>query len=394
MSLPEMIIDNTASNTENIGLSPLVAPLPPQAPRRSEHARETLGNNSQTLLLAHSMETREPAPNMLVEQHERNGRTIYPICIPWAERPPPTGPRATAWRPQEANTGQRHTWTYHTQWREMMGVHGRHELPNFVIPMGGVPHSGPAYPTERGQEGNAYVSKQARPWLHNIPPASTQQSNVQQSNARPHVLLIALDPRFAQSHPIFHTSLLNTIRSIATVHTMKTPVDVLLYLGRTTPKAILLMDAVIMEYVAILQTVVQYAHQGGTVVCMPGHFNTDMLHEDFERFFANFGLSWAVKGCFKVRVFRDPRIFISGWPVQYVVEARFLKGMKANEVVYGINARDSDAIQALQIEKGDGSVAFAAFARVSTGALGYVGDAEESDISSAVILRMCDLSVD
>ncbi|KAF2436654.1 hypothetical protein EJ08DRAFT_691815 [Tothia fuscella] len=222
--------------------------------------------------------------------------------------------------------------------------------------------------------------------------SSTLQLATDETKNNADLLFIGFDRRFAPDHPIYHSAILNKLRQNFNADLSQSPKDVLEYLRNNKPQAILLMDPIVAEVLhtdcvvveekQAMAAVIQYAHGGGIVICMPVKFGERMLWEGFGALFQAFNLDWNICALTEQRVNiknPGPLRHTNGRVLSYETNAWFLKNVPALEVVYEVipkeelNSRKEITQNTLESKRG-GRFVNVAFGRVGQGAFGYLGD--------------------
>jgi hypothetical protein len=162
------------------------------------------------------------------------------------------------------------------------------------------------------------------------------------------------------------------------------------------PKAVFLTDGALTtaKHASLWDAVLQYARNGGTVICM-GWFSSSVAFPDFKTFFAKAGLPW--EGSSYVRcntsLNRDhiPRnLDVSLEPI-YSQKAVSLKGVDPSSAWYNPTSGSTTQSMVFAPEAVDITNCPVAMASVGQGKLGYVGDVNGERGSTLVVLAMSGL---
>ncbi|KAG7110588.1 hypothetical protein HYQ46_005215 [Verticillium longisporum] len=147
-----------------------------------------------------------------------------------------------------------------------------------------------------------------------------------------------------------------------------------------TPTVILLTDAALTKkYSEVWNAVIAYVRGGGIAIAM-GLFSSFVRPNDIGPLFAKAGLRWSVGNYHRMNVSFNSEALEATLPAEYSQKAQFLKGVDAGAVLYGFDD-----------EFGEGTEAAIAFARVGDGKIGYVGDVNAEEGTTATIIAMCGL---
>jgi hypothetical protein len=173
------------------------------------------------------------------------------------------------------------------------------------------------------------------------------------------------------------------ILSRTTVHESITSEDALNYIGSGWPNIILVSDPAIAkkENQWLLDSIVDWVKHGCTLVCM-GFFSSTTEYTQMDAIFRErFGLKWrAVEyTSHDVRLHHsldETMIRRSSLVPEFQAKAVYLGHVPTSEIVYAGGSRN---------------VAYAAFARVGLGKVGYIGDVNFGEEPERLILAMCHL---
>jgi hypothetical protein len=198
----------------------------------------------------------------------------------------------------------------------------------------------------------------------------------------PNLLIISLEGFSASSRQMY-PQLFAKILSRTVVHESITVGDALNYIRSGWPNIILVSDPAIMDETnrCLLEVIIDWVKHGCTMVCM-GFFSSTIEHNTMNAMFReHFGLRWRVVSdtSHDVRLQRtveETMIRRASLVTNFQAKAVYLGHVPANEVVYA---------------GGSSNVAYAAFARIGLGKLGYIGDVNFGEEPERLILAMCHL---
>jgi hypothetical protein len=105
-----------------------------------------------------------------------------------------------------------------------------------------------------------------------------------------------------------------------------------------------------------------------------GLFSNFVRPNDIGPFFAKAGLQWSVGNYHHVNVSFNSDALEATLPVAYSLKAQFLRGVDASAILYGFD--------------GEAAIAFGQFGE---GRIGYVGDVNAEEGTSAALIAMCGL---
>lgn len=217
------------------------------------------------------------------------------------------------------------------------------------------------------------------------------------SETRIFLLSLAKEPFFDD----MYKRLIDTISSKATIQRATKPTAALTYLSNNTPTAIFITDPGIVErkHSAVLEKVVSYARNGGTVI-LGGHFSGFIRPTELDNFFrSGWDLPWEFGDYHRTTVYVNQQVqeqlaadARAGLPAAYSQKAVFLKSVPTDAALY-VTTEDSVTQSLVFPSKpvGDRGQTPVVFAAVGEGKLGYVGDVNAEEGSDAVILAMCGL---
>ncbi|KAK1834756.1 hypothetical protein QBC39DRAFT_342776 [Podospora conica] len=175
-------------------------------------------------------------------------------------------------------------------------------------------------------------------------------------------------------------SLVKTITSKAKLDRATTPEAAIRMLtDENIPSTILITDAAITRQRAVFKLVANCLARGTTVV-LCGLFSSMVNVNDFRCFMAELGLTWTfgsyARSTVSLSQYYTEIQTRSGLPKSYIQKAQFVKTPDRSPIWYaGKNS-------------GEGAVAFA---KVRQGRLGYIGDVNGEEESTAVVMAMCGL---
>ncbi|KAF2819406.1 hypothetical protein CC86DRAFT_145599 [Ophiobolus disseminans] len=198
----------------------------------------------------------------------------------------------------------------------------------------------------------------------------------------PNLLVISLEGFSASSRQMY-PQLFPKVLSRTVVHESLTPEDALHYIGAGWPNIILVSDPAITraENRELLVATTGWVKHGCTLVLM-GFFASTIDYDELDAVFKeHFGLKWRVAQCagHDVRLqhsVEETMIRRASLVPSFQAKAIYLGYVPATELVYG---------------GGGYNLAYAAFARVGLGKLGYIGDVNFGEEPERVILAMCHL---
>lgn len=177
-------------------------------------------------------------------------------------------------------------------------------------------------------------------------------------------------------------SLLPKVLSRATVHESVTPEDALNYIGAGWPNIIMTSDPAVVDAdnEDLLKAIIDWVKHGCTWVLM-GFFSSTVEWEELDRLFKVYlGLRWraAEYTSHDVRLLHtidENMVRRASLVREFQAKAVFLGHVPTNQVVYAAGSH----------------LAYAAFARIELGKLGFVGDVNFGEEPERLILAMCHL---
>jgi hypothetical protein len=196
------------------------------------------------------------------------------------------------------------------------------------------------------------------------------------------LLILSLEGFSASSRQMY-PQLFPKILSRTAVHESITAEDALNYIGSDWPNIILVSDPAIMDETNrdLLEGIVNWVKHGCTMVCM-GFFSSTIQHDIMNALFReHFGLKWRASTytSYDVRLQRtvdETMIRKASLIPHFQAKAVYLGHVPTTELIYA---------------GGPSGVAYAAFARVGLGKLGYIRDANFGEEPERLILAMCHL---
>jgi hypothetical protein len=197
----------------------------------------------------------------------------------------------------------------------------------------------------------------------------------------PNILIISLGDS-ASSRQLY-PQLSPKIISRAVVHESLTVQDALSYIGSGWPGIIFVSDSAITdkENKRLLTATVDWVKHGCTMICS-GFFSSTIEYNVMDSLFKeHFGLKWRVAAYTTndVRLHHtmdETMIRRASLVPNFRAKAVYLGHVPASEVVY---------------DERSANLAYAAFARVGLGKLGYIGDVNFGEEPERLILAMCHL---
>jgi hypothetical protein len=198
----------------------------------------------------------------------------------------------------------------------------------------------------------------------------------------PNALVITLDGFSASSRQLY-PQLFTKVLSRSAVHESLTADDALNYIGSGWPSIIFLSDAAIAreENRDLLEAATDWTRQGCTLLFM-GFFAPAIGHDELNTIFKeHLNLKWRVAeySSHDVRLHHtidESMLRRTTLIPAFQATAVYLTHVPANELVYA---------------GGPQYLAYAAFARVGLGKLGYIGDVNFGEEPERLILAMCHL---
>lgn len=208
-----------------------------------------------------------------------------------------------------------------------------------------------------------------------MPVADVTSMAVIETFGQPTVLLLSIETS-AMFDKTFATTL-ERIGAKASIHRIMTVNHFMRYMEIMRPSVIILTDVALCnpEYIMVLDRVIEYAKSGGTVVAM-GNFPSLIDPEGWRYFFRRLDLDWTIGYHARDRTPRTAHAPVN--VTSYVQEAVF--------------ARVKDESQMWYCHPKEKNQAASAMARLGEGRFGYVGDLEEGNGTSSVVLAMCGLA--
>lgn len=198
----------------------------------------------------------------------------------------------------------------------------------------------------------------------------------------PNLLVLSLDGFSASSRQMY-PQLFSKILSRTAVHESLTSEDALNWIGSGWPNIILCSDPSLMDIKNrdLLTATIDWIKHGCTMVCM-GFFSSTVDYPVMDNLFReHFRLKWrvAAETSHEVRLQHsvdETMIRRASLVPKFHANAVYLGHVPAHEVVYA---------------GGPANIAYAAFARIGLGKLGYIGDVNFGEEPERLILAMCHL---
>jgi hypothetical protein len=211
---------------------------------------------------------------------------------------------------------------------------------------------------------------------------------------KPTVLLLSLDkqPYFDEQY----AQLIDSMADRATLKRASKPQQALTFLSSNTPDAIFATDPALTKakFSAVLDSVKSYVVNGGTVV-LAGHFSSFMKPLDIGRWFSTkWGLPWESGDYHRTTVHLNSQaqaLPIQGLPSSYSQKAVFLKNVASNAAWYLPSTESRTESRVFAPASVDTQQTPVAFGAIGSGHLGYIGDVNGEEGSTAVVLAMCGL---
>jgi hypothetical protein len=190
--------------------------------------------------------------------------------------------------------------------------------------------------------------------------------------------------------------LLDTIRSVATVHFVESKSAFRSALKTTKPSAVLAIDAAISkeDNLDILQQLIQFTTAGGTVVCCC-NFSNGLNYRTAAEYFSQWRLPWDAGSYFRTTVHLNPLrsvpgLSFDGLSASYSVKSLALTHVRPENAVY--NPSSTSLIESHVFAADEFPVDPAetpcAYGAVGRGHFGYVGDVNNEEDSTRVVLAM------
>jgi hypothetical protein len=216
-------------------------------------------------------------------------------------------------------------------------------------------------------------------------------------SSKPTILLIEFNKESFQDEMSAH--MLGALKSRASVIQSITPKDASSKITSLVPTTILITtaDFAKKKHAALHSKVVEYARAGGTVIIC-GQFCNMISPPDFDAFFlSTWGKAWKFgnyhRSTYSVNPQRHPRLRDQRFPEKYCVKAVHIKGTPVSDMVY-VSTEDS-VVQSLVFSASPQSPAHrpdqapVIFTSFGNGYLGYIGDVNQENETSDVIIALC-----
>ncbi|KAK2879543.1 hypothetical protein FQN49_000763 [Arthroderma sp. PD_2] len=215
------------------------------------------------------------------------------------------------------------------------------------------------------------------------------------ATSKPCIFLLSLETESFFEE--IYKKLLDGLLSKAKVQRATKPAPTIKYLSENTPNATLITDPSITEtrYSAVLEKVITYARNGGTVI-FGGLFSTFVTPDRLDRFFDfSWGIPWKYGDYHRTTVYVNVHcqgMETKGLPASYSQKAVFLKNVSPECAVYSPTKNSvTESLVFASQPVGDLSQKPVVFAAYGQGWVGYVGDVNGEEGSHAAVLAMCKL---
>ncbi|KAJ7077890.1 hypothetical protein B0H15DRAFT_861325 [Mycena belliarum] len=197
-----------------------------------------------------------------------------------------------------------------------------------------------------------------------------------------------------------YAQLLDSIRSVATVHFVESKAAFGSALKITKPSAVLAIDGAITKEVNadVLQQLIQFTKGGGIVVCCC-NFSNGLNYRAGSEYFSRWGLPWDAGSYFRTTVHLHalksvPGLSFEGLSPSYSLKSLSLVHVRPEHAVY--NPSSSSLVESHVFEADklpvDPAESPCTYAAVGQGYLGYIGDVNGEEDSTRTILAMIHLS--
>ncbi|KAJ7449559.1 hypothetical protein FB451DRAFT_748310 [Mycena latifolia] len=212
--------------------------------------------------------------------------------------------------------------------------------------------------------------------------------------SRPSIIVLAL-LKERTLYDLF-SQLLDSVRSVAILHFVESKIAFQSALKITKPSAVLAIDAAITkeDNLDILQQLIQFTSAGGILVCCC-NFSNGLDYLSASQYFSQWRLPWDAGSYFRTTVHLNPRRSVPGMSLEglsasYSLKSLSLSHVQAEHAVY--NPSSSSLIESHVFEADkfpvDPAEAPCAYSPVGQGYFGYVGDVNNEEDSTRVILAM------
>jgi hypothetical protein len=213
-------------------------------------------------------------------------------------------------------------------------------------------------------------------------------------NPKPLIAILALEK--ADFYNDLYTDFNNLLKTHADVEYATTPEEARTLFNRSAnkPTAILSVDESLTKSsrLTLVREAASYVRSGGTLIFM-GVFSGFTRPSDMKLLFSKFELPWQSGDYTRnICVFNPAMTLLEtgGMAASYSQKALQVRDVQLGDAVYLPSAESESGSTVFPPRSADGRTqASAAFARVGTGKVGYVGDVNNESDTAAVVLRMC-----
>lgn len=219
----------------------------------------------------------------------------------------------------------------------------------------------------------------------------------QSEDSRPLIVILALNKE--EFYNDLYADFNKLLKTHANVEYATTPDEARAFFncsGINKPTAILSADESLTPStrLTLAQEAASYVRSGGTLVFM-GLFSSFTRPSDMELLFSKFGLPWASGDYHRTTFALNPAMKLldtSGLAQSCSQKALHVRNVQHGDAVY-LPSSESRTESAVFLPRpvADRTQTPAAFASVGEGKVGYVGDVNNEDDTTAVVLRMCGL---
>ncbi|PBK64732.1 hypothetical protein ARMSODRAFT_868816, partial [Armillaria solidipes] len=208
----------------------------------------------------------------------------------------------------------------------------------------------------------------------------------------PSVLILALaQERFLYSG---YVQLMESMKACATVTQVETKGEFAREMKFSPPTVVIAIDAGISEpeNSVVLQRLLQYTREGGTTICCC-NFSGAIHNARVKTFFATWGLPWDLGSYFRTTVHLNQAatgMVLEGRPESYSLKSMTLLNVARRHRIYAPSPTsrvESNVFGPNEIPI-DVNECPCAYGPVGRGWLGYVGDVNNEDGSTRVIMAM------
>lgn len=215
---------------------------------------------------------------------------------------------------------------------------------------------------------------------------------------KPRIVLVSLNRQSFFDN--MYSSFLGELGSKAAMQRVSKPNSAIRMLSeQPPPSAVLVTDEALAAYKEnrhVWEAVLQYVRQGGTAIVM-GHFSSFTRPAKIKPFFAKAGLPWEagkyLRTTLKLNQSAVGPSVAGTLPREYSQKAVFLRNVAPAHTWY--YSDDNSVVESLVFSPTPANVEGetpVALTNIGDGKLGYVGDVNTEEGSTAVILAMCGLS--